>query len=358
MNNVTVKITTHRKQINIFHNLDPISNSSIHCLTTNSLATFSLTTERFDLFLDYLSTYTSNMSIEYEDILSIVSNCTNLVNYINTYQHLFIEYAFDDYLSLDEHFDLIFTKSLQILERIHDLPIINSEIYNFEKQLISYLPSNYSNQYQSIIITQITSTLIDQTSRLFSSTYQSLANENQTHDDNDNDCVISASFLFSCVPLSIQNEKHKSQLNDQFEQSRSLLQLDKINFHTTILTYSQLTPSFQFDLTDFEQIENDLKNPLIWFEIERQFYENILSSWSTKNLHRQTMNPWSSETFWTLIMNFKCSDMNLKYEFILIIQWCFCLLTIQALNRDWDLCKKKKKTLFSTEFMFCLNFRF
>ena len=38
-------------------------------------------------------------------------------------------------------------------------------------------------------------------------------------------------------------------------------------------------------------------------------------------------------------MNFKCSDMNLKYEFILIIQWCFCLLTIQAFNRDWDLCK-------------------
>jgi len=31
--------------------------------------------------------------------------------------------------------------------------------------------------------------------------------------------------------------------------------------------------------------------------------------------------------------------MNLKYEFILIIQWSFCLLTIQALNRDWDLCK-------------------
>jgi hypothetical protein len=31
--------------------------------------------------------------------------------------------------------------------------------------------------------------------------------------------------------------------------------------------------------------------------------------------------------------------MNLKYDFILIIQWSFCLLTIEALNRDWDICK-------------------
>lgn len=278
------------------------------------------------------------MSIEYEDILSIISNCTNLVDYVNTCQDLFLEYALDDYLSLDEHFDLIFNKSLQILEQIHHLSKINSEIYRFEKELVSYLPSNYSNQYQSTIITQITTTLIDQTSHLFSSTYQSLSNENQIHDDDDNDCIISSSFLFSCVPLSIHTDRQQTQSNDHVEQAKSLLQLDKINLRTTISTYSQLTPSFQLDLSDFEEIEKDLDNPLIWLEIERKLYENILSSWSTKDLSHQTINPWSSETFWTLIFGFKCSDMNLKYEFILIIQWCFCLLAIQALNRDWDLC--------------------
>ncbi|CAF4702463.1 unnamed protein product, partial [Rotaria sp. Silwood2] len=100
---------------------------------------------------------------------------------------------------------------------------------------------------------------------------------------------------------------------------------------------SQLTSSFQFDFNDFEQIENDLNNTYDWINIEREFLINIISIWSNKTLTMHTINPWSSETFWTLIMHFKCSDMNLKYEFILIVQWCLCLLTIQAFNRDWDL---------------------
>ena len=269
------------------------------------------------------------MSIEYDEIISIVSNCSDLVNYINTYQYFFIEYAIEDYLYLDEHIDLIFQKTIQILQQLHQLPTINSDIYKLEKELRFYLPSIYSNQLPSSLINRISSTLIEQTSRLFSSTYNSLSNE--IDDDDDNDCIISSSFLFSSLPVSINLNKNQ---NTNSDQSRSLLQLDKINLRTTILTHSQLTPSFQFDLTDFEQIENDLTIPTDWIEIERELFSNIISVFN-----QQTINPWSSETFWTLIMNFKCSDMNLEYEFILIIQWCFCLLTIQAFNRDWDLCK-------------------
>ena len=278
------------------------------------------------------------MSIEYDEIISIVSNCTDIVNYINTYQYLFIEYAIDDYLYLDEHFDLIYEKVVEILEYIHKFPRINCEIYNLEKELLFYLPTNYSNRILSSLSNQIASTLVEQTSRLFLSSYNSLSNDN---DEDDTDCIMTSSFLFSSSPISIYFNNDKINLNYQENpnHARSLLQLDKINIRTTILTHSQLTPSFQFDLTDFEEIENDLKNTNDWIRIEREFYSKIISIWSNENLLMKTINPWSSETFWTLIMHFKCSDMNLKYEFILIIQWCFCLLTIQAFNRDWDLCK-------------------
>lgn len=282
------------------------------------------------------------MSLEYDEIISIISNCSDLVDFINTYQSLFIEYALDDYLSLDEHFDCIFGRSLQILSQLHQLPTITSEIYKLEKTLLLHLPSVYSMHYTTSLSNQITSTLIDQTSRLFASTYNSFPNENE-RDEDDNDCIVSSSFLFSSLLISIQTGQNHVQPNETFDQSKSLLQLDKINLHTTVLTHSQLTPSFQFDFFDFEQIENDLKTSSNWIEIEREFLQNILSIWSTKDRFRQTINPWSSDTLWTLIMNFKCSDMNLKYEFILLIQWSFCLLTIQALNRDWDLCKRNSR---------------
>jgi len=276
------------------------------------------------------------MSIEYDQIISIVSSCSDLVIYINTYQYLFIEYAIDDYLFLDEHINIIYEKVLEILNYIHQLPTINSDIYKFEKELRFYLPSNYLNNLSTSLSNQITLTLIEQTSRLFSSSYNSLTNDN---DEDDNDCIISSSFLFSSSLLSINFDKDKINHYDHSEHSGSLLQLDKINIRTTILKHSKLTPSFQFDLTDFEEIENDLNKKNDWIKIEREFFKNIVSIWSNEQSTMQTINPWSSETFWTLIMHFKCSDMNLKYDFILIIQWCFCLLAIQAFNRDWDLCR-------------------
>lgn len=199
------------------------------------------------------------MSIEYNQIISIVSNCSDLVNYTNTYQYLFIEYAIDDYLFLDEHFDLIYQKVLEIFNHLHHLSTINSEIYNLEKELLFYLPSNYLNQISSSLSNRITSTLIEQTSRLFSSSYNSLSTDN---DEDDNDGIMSSSFLFSSSLTSINFNNNSSitnlKQNDSYEQSGSLLQLDKINIRTTSLTHSQLTPSFQFDLTDFELIENDL----------------------------------------------------------------------------------------------------
>ncbi|CAF2316959.1 unnamed protein product [Rotaria sp. Silwood2] len=313
--------------------------SSVPCLTTISFDTFSHAIEHLNEYINFLSSYTSDMSIEYGQIISIVSNCSDLVNCINTYQNLFIEYAIDDYFYLDEHFDLIYQNVLKILNYLHNLPTINSDIYNLEKELLCYLPSNYLNHISSSLSNQIASSLIDQTSQLLLSSYNSLLNN---HKDDNNDCIISSSSLFSTSPIAINidNSNRPKNHNDNYCHSGSLLQLDKINIHTTILTQSQLTSSFQFDFNDFEQIENDLKNldnTYDWINIEREFLINIISIWSNKTLTMHTINPWSSETFWTLIMHFKCSDMNLKYEFILIVQWCLCLLTIQAFNRDWDL---------------------
>ena len=94
-----------------------------------------------------------------------------------------------------------------------------------------------------------------------------------------------------------------------------------------------------------------LEEKIHWIEIEREFVSNIISIWSTRDRHIQTINPWSSETLWKLITNFKYSDVNLQCEFILIIQWAFCLLTIQALNRDWDLCNYLRfRRLYSNDF--------
>ncbi|CAF3349216.1 unnamed protein product [Rotaria sp. Silwood1] len=312
--------------------------SSIPCLTTISFDTFSLAIKHLNEFINFLSSYTSDMSIKYDQIISIVSNCSDLVNCINTYQYLFIEYAIDDYFYLDEHFDLIYQNVLKILNYLHSLSTINSDIYNFEKELRCYLPSTYLNHISSSLSNQIASSLIDQTSQLLLSSYNSLLNN---HNEDNNDCIISSSFLFSTSPIriNIDNYNAPKKHNDKNHYSGSLLQLDKINIHTTMLTHSQLTSSLQFDFNDFEQIENDLKNldnTYDWINIEREFFTNIISIWSNKHSAMHTINPWSSETFWILIMHFKCSDMNLKYEFILIVQWCLCLLTIQAFNRDWD----------------------
>lgn len=293
------------------------------------------------------------MSIEYDRVISIVSNCTDLMNYMKTYQDLFLEYAVDDYLLLDEHLHSIYEKVLRILHDLHQLTSINSDIYKFEKDLLCYLPSTYIHRISSSFSKAITTTLIEQTARLFTSASNALF---LNDDDDDNDCIIISSFLFSTCPLSINADKDELTHQENNDQSRSLLQLDKINLRTAMLTQSQLTPAFQFDLTDLDQIEDDLSKNSIeektkkverrmileekihWIEIEREFVSNIISLWSTKDRNIQTINPWSSETLWKLITNFKYSDVNLQCEFILIIQWAFCLLTIQALDRDWDLC--------------------
>ena len=235
---------------NSLHSFNPIS-----CLTTESYGTLTATSEHLDVFIEYLSNDTSDLSIEYDRVISIVSNCTDLVNYVNTYQNFFVEYAIDDYLLLDEHFHSIYEKVLQILHDLHHSSSINSEIYKFEQDLRSYLPSTYTQRISSSLTKAITSTLIEQTSRLFSSMSNSLFIDD---DNDDNDCIMTSSFLFSTCPLSINSDKNGMTRQETNDQSRSLLQLDKINLRTALLTHSQVTPSFQFDLTDLEQIENDL----------------------------------------------------------------------------------------------------
>ncbi|CAF1096830.1 unnamed protein product [Rotaria magnacalcarata] len=324
-------------------NISPVQ-SSIPCLTIASFDTFSLAIEHLNVFTNFLSSYTSDMSIEYDQIISIVSHCSDLVYCVNNYQCLFVEYAIDDYLYLDEQFDLIYEKTLEILRHIHNLTTINAEIYFLEQKLQCYLPSDYLNHITSSLSNRIAATLIDQTSQLFLSSYSSLSNN---HDEDNNECAIASSLLFSTSPISINIDSSNATNNSNdntTDYSDSLLQLDKINIHTTILRQSRFVPSFQFDFNDFDQIENHLKNfhsKNIWMKIEREFFMNIISILSNQNLSTQTINPWSSEIFWALTMHFKYADISFKSEFFLIIQWCLCLLTIQAYNRDWDLLLSK-----------------
>ncbi|CAF4177430.1 unnamed protein product [Rotaria socialis] len=325
-------------------NISPIQ-SSIPCLTSASFDTFSLAIEHLNIFTNFLSSYTSDMSIEYDQIISIVSHCSDLVNYVNNYQYLFVEYAIDDYLYLDEQFDLIYEKTLEILRHIHNLTTINAEIYFLEQKLQFYLPSDYLNHITSSLSNRIAATLIDQTSQLFLSSYSSLSNNHD--EDGDNECTIASSLLFSTSPISINidsNNAANNSTDNTADYSDSLLQLDKINIRTTAIKQSRFVPLFQFDFNDFDQIENDLKNfdsKTIWMKIEREFFMNIISILSNQKLSIQTINPWSSEVFWTLTMYFKYADISFKSEFFLITQWCLCLLTIQAYNRDWDLLLSK-----------------
>ncbi|CAF4422526.1 unnamed protein product [Rotaria socialis] len=325
-------------------NISPIQ-SSIPCLTSASFDTFSLAIEHLNIFTNFLSSYTSDMSIEYDQIISIVSHCSDLVNYVNNYQYLFVEYAIDDYLYLDEQFDLIYEKTLEILRHIHNLTTINAEIYFLEQKLQFYLPSDYLNHITSSLSNRIAATLIDQTSQLFLSSYSSLSNNHD--EDGDNECTIASSLLFSTSPISINidsNNAANNSTDNTADYSDSLLQLDKINIRTTAIKQSRFVPLFQFDFNDFDQIENDLKNfdsKTIWMKIEREFFMNIISILSNQKLSIQTINPWSSEVFWTLTMYLKYADISFKSEFFLITQWCLCLLTIQAYNRDWDLLLSK-----------------
>ena len=236
------------------------STHPISCLTQNSFETFSSTADHLDIFIEYLSNDTSDMSMEYDRVISIISNCNDLMNYIKTYQDLFLEYAIDDYLLLDEHLHSIYEKVLRILHDLHQLTSINSEVYKFEKDLLCYLPSTYIHRISSSFTKAITTTLIEQTARLFTSTSNALF---LNDDDDDNDCIITSSFLFSTCPLPINADKDEITHQESHDQSKSLLQLDKINLRTAMLTQSQLTPAFQFDLTDLEQIEDDLSKNFI-----------------------------------------------------------------------------------------------
>lgn len=199
--------------------------------------------------------------MEYDRVISIVSNCTDLMNYLQTYQDLFVEYAIDDYLLLDEHLHSIYERILRILHDLHQLTSINSDIYKFEKDLLCYLPSTYIHRITSSFSKVITSTLIEQTARLLTSTSTSLF---LTDEDDDNDCIMISSFLFSTCPLPINSDKDGMAVHQESQdQSKSLLQLDKINLRTAMLTQTQLIPAFQFDLTDLEQIEDDLSKHFI-----------------------------------------------------------------------------------------------
>lgn len=245
-------------------------------MTTTSYEKFTLATETLNVFIDSLSSYTSDISIEYDQIISIVSNCSHLINYININQYVFIEYAIDDYLYLDENFDLIYQKVFEILNHLNSLTKTNVQIYNLEKTLQSYLPSTYLNEFSSALSSQITSTLIEQTSQIFMSSYDLLSNN---LDDDNNDSVMSSSFLFSSLPIFIgfENSDATKNLSDSYHYTGSLLQLDKINLRTGISSHSPRMPFFPFDFDHLQQIEHDLGKKKI-FLYDEAFIVKIINN--------------------------------------------------------------------------------
>ena len=251
------KVGSHLN-LDLVNTTDPSSvSSSIPCLTAVSFDTCSLAIEQLNLFLELLTSYIADTSIESEGILSIVSNSSELVHSLSVYQHFFIEFAIDDYLFLDEHCHSVYGKVLVILNQCQHFHYTNSELYHLEQTLLSHLPSNYSTPPSGSLPNRIASTLIEQTSLLLSSSGHALAN----HDvDNNHDGVLPSNFLFSTAPVSISlnDENAITILHDRSDQGQSLLQLDKIDIHTTILSRTQAAPSFPLDFTDLEQIEDDL----------------------------------------------------------------------------------------------------
>jgi hypothetical protein len=222
-----------------------------------SFDTCSLAIEQLNAFLELLTSYIADTSIESEGILSIVSHSSELVHCLTVYQEIFIEYAIDDYLFLDEHCHSIYDKVLVILDQCHHFPYINSELHHLEQTLLSHLPSNYCVPPSFFLPNRIASTLIEQTSLLLSSSGNALAN----HDVNDDhDGLLPSNFLFSSasVSISLNDENAIAIVHDRSDQGQSLLQLDKIDIHTTILSRAQAVPSFPLELTDLEQIEDDL----------------------------------------------------------------------------------------------------
>jgi uncharacterized membrane protein YidH (DUF202 family) len=173
------------------------------CLTTASFDTCSLALDCIDLFLQQLSSMsTFDSPIESEAILSIVQHAAHIVNFIAINQYLFIEYAIDDYLFLDEHFHSIYSDVFVIVGQLQHRSSINTEIYHIEQQLLTYLPRTYSIVDGFSVSHRIASTLIEQSSRLLLSIEQSIVN----HHDNDDinvESVVPSSLLFSSRLLPI-----------------------------------------------------------------------------------------------------------------------------------------------------------
>ena len=229
--------------------------SSTACLTDSSFDTCSFAVEQLNLFIDLLSSqHITDMSIQYEEIISIVSHSSNLVDCIDQHDYLLIEYAFDDYLYLDEHLSDLYDRVLLIIDHLCRLPFVNVDTYHLEKHLRRYLPHTYRPACSPSLPSRIGSTLIDRTSRLCAASFSVPSND---HDDGDHESIIPSSGLLSRTPVSISlnDEGTYASHNDH---SRSLLQLDKINVHTSHGIRGQSEPSWNIDLRDLEQIEDDL----------------------------------------------------------------------------------------------------
>ena len=238
--------------------------SSTACLTDSSFDTCSLAVKQLNVFIDLLSSqHTADVSIKYEEIISIVSHSSDLVHCIDQHDHLLIEYALDDYLYLDEHLNDLYERVLIILDHLCHWPFVNFDTHYLEKHLRRYLPHTYRPAPSPSLAYRIGSTLIDRTSRLCASSYSVPSNDHDDDgDDDDHDSIIPSSGLLSSTPVSIHlnDEGTYASHNDH---SRSLVHLDKINIHTGHGSRGQSEPSWDIDLRDLEQIEDDLSKDRI-----------------------------------------------------------------------------------------------
>ena len=138
-----------------------------------------------------------------------MSETVDLVNILSIHQYLFIEYAIDDYLFLDEHFHSIYGKVQMILDHLEYISCINDEVYYLEKNLLMYLPFNYSRTHS--LSHRLALTLSENTSELFSSSSNSLVNFDEIEEENDG--LLPSTFFFSTTSLSIHSISNEIQPN-------------------------------------------------------------------------------------------------------------------------------------------------
>ena len=232
------KFKSKRKTNCFFFHLDfsDLEKKSRTFLSEISHENCSTALKEINNFISDISSYIVDVSIHSDEILSIVSNCSDLFVFVNENREIFLDLSIDDFLFLDEHFHEVFMKIVQILNRFNNFSQINVELFELEENLLFFLPSNYRSLISSSVSHRLASTLIEATSQFFTSASKKI-NENSIE-------------LFSSSPSFINSSK-----NETADYEKSLIQLEKIQIQTSNISSNN---TLQLDLIDLDPIESNL----------------------------------------------------------------------------------------------------